>query len=168
MLPAYLFNNISITHVSYILYIHSFICTWICLHLVFSSAQTLDQADHGKGQLHRTYQGHDVGRTWKKHLHLRNLVRKKKTFQVAAPTHQNMYTYILEKKSLCSVVMAYLIPRENNSDLTSGRFHDGTEMHIMCLRVRLNVTWILRNCFHNIHPLTGQRRLKQLGPTRTF
>ena len=85
---------------------------------------------------------------------------KKKTFQVAAPTHQN--TLIFWKNNLCSVVMAYLIPRENKGALTSGRFHDGTEMH-MCLRVRLNVTWILRNCFHNIHPLTGQRRLKQLG-----
>ena len=80
-------------------------------------------------------------------------------------TYTSKYAYILEKK-LCSVVIAYLIPRENNSDLTSGRFHDGTEMH-MCLRVRLNVTWIWRNCLH-IHPLTGQRRLKQLGPTRTI
>lgn len=167
MLPAYLFNNISITHVSYILYIHSFICTWICLHLVFSSAQTLDQATMAKANCTERTKAMTLAAPGRNICTLEISFKKKKTFQVAAPTHQNMYTYILEKKSLCSVVMAYLIPRENNSDLTSGRFHDGTEMH-MCLRVRLNVTWILRNCFHNIHPLTGQRRLKQLGPTRTF
>ena len=101
---------IYIIYIVYIcIYIYSFICTWICLHLVFSSAQTLDQADHGKGQLHRTYQGHDVGRTWKKHLHLSNFVEKKNNFPGGCTyTSKYVHLYFGEKKPLfCSYGISY-------------------------------------------------------------
>ncbi len=100
ILHTYHIRNISITHIIYYSFLYGFVFTYSLF-----TAQTLDQADHGKGQLHRTYQGHDVGRTWKKHLHL------SKTNEIfpGGCTYTAKYTMHLYfgKKTLCSYSISY-------------------------------------------------------------